>query len=150
MPPDDYMARVGSLPLAFQPGDGWLYNTGSDVLGVLIARATGTSVGTLLADRITGPLGMDSTGFYAKDPSRLATGYQPVEGKLQIRDLPNSVYSRPPVFEALSSGLVSTVPDYLAFLGVFTEPRDDILPAELRRLMTSDSLDDRREPTPSR
>jgi CubicO group peptidase (beta-lactamase class C family) len=143
MPPDDFMARVGSLPLAFQPGDGWLYNTGSDVLGVLIARATGRSVGELLAEKITGPLGMDSTGFYAKDASRLATGYQPIDGRLQIRDLPNSVYSRPPVFEALASGLVSTVPDYLAFLGVFTEPRDDILPAELRRLMTSDSLDDR-------
>jgi CubicO group peptidase (beta-lactamase class C family) len=143
MPPDDFMARVGSLPLAFQPGDGWLYNTGSDVLGVLIARATGRSVGELLAEKITGPLGMDSTGFYAKDSSRLATGYQPIDGRLQIRDLPNSVYSRPPVFEALGCGLVSTVPDFLAFLGVFTESRDDILPAELRRLMTSDSLDDR-------
>jgi CubicO group peptidase (beta-lactamase class C family) len=142
MPPEDYLARVGSLPLAFQPGTGWLYNTGSDVLGVLLARATGKSVGTLLAEKITGPLGMASTGFYAKDPSRLATAYQPIDGRLQIRDLPNSVYSRPPVFEALASGLVSTVPDYLAFLGVFTEPRDDILPAELRRLMTSDSLDD--------
>lgn len=143
MPPDDFMARVGSLPLAFQPGSGWLYNTGSDVLGVLIARASGTSVGDLLADRITGPLGMDSTGFYARDASRLATGYQPIDGRLQIRDLPDSVFSRPPVFESLGSGLVSTVPDFLAFLGVFTEPRDDILPAELRALMTSNSLDDR-------
>lgn len=143
MPADDYLARIGSLPLAFQPGTGWLYNTGSDVLGVLIARATGSSVGRLLTEKITGPLGMDSTGFYAKDPSRLATGYQPIDGRLQIRDLPNSVYSRPPVFQALSCGLVSTVPDFLAFLGVFTEGRDDILPARLRQLMTTNSLDDR-------
>jgi CubicO group peptidase (beta-lactamase class C family) len=143
MTPEEYLARVGSLPLAFQPGDGWLYHTGSDVLGVLIARATGTPVRTLLAERITGPLGMNSTAFFAPDPHRLATAYQPVDGRLEVRDLPDGVFSRPPMFEALGSGLVSTVPDYLAFLGLFTEPRDDVLAPELRALMTSDSLDDR-------
>src|SRR5215218_3578116 len=39
-PPDEYLRRLGSLPLLHQPGERWLYNNGSDVLGVLIARAT--------------------------------------------------------------------------------------------------------------
>ena len=39
--PDEWMRRLGRLPLMHQPGEQWMYNTGSDVLGVLIARASG-------------------------------------------------------------------------------------------------------------
>jgi hypothetical protein len=35
--PDEWMRQLGALPLAYQPGERWLYNLGSDVLGVLIA-----------------------------------------------------------------------------------------------------------------
>ena len=41
--PDEYMRRLGALPLMYQPGERWLYNTGSDVLGVLVARVSGKS-----------------------------------------------------------------------------------------------------------
>ena len=43
LPPalDEWMRRFGTLPLMFQPGERWLYHTGADVLGVLIARASG-------------------------------------------------------------------------------------------------------------
>src|SRR5262249_19051076 len=44
-PPDEYMRRLGALPLVLQPGERWMYHTGSEVLGVLIARATGMSFG---------------------------------------------------------------------------------------------------------
>src|SRR6266566_2881128 len=56
--PDEWMKRLGSLPLAYQPGDKWLYHTGSDVLGVLMARATGQSLAEVLAERVLRPLGM--------------------------------------------------------------------------------------------
>lgn len=36
--PDEWIRRLGMLPLMHQPGEKWMYNTGSDVLGVLIAR----------------------------------------------------------------------------------------------------------------
>jgi CubicO group peptidase (beta-lactamase class C family) len=39
--PDEWMRRLGRLPFMHQPGEQWMYNTGSDVLGVLIARASG-------------------------------------------------------------------------------------------------------------
>lgn len=57
------MERFGSLPLVHQPGEKWLYNTGSDILGVLIARSSGKSLGTFLRDRVFEPLGMKDTAF---------------------------------------------------------------------------------------
>jgi CubicO group peptidase (beta-lactamase class C family) len=47
--PDEWMRRLGTLPLMFQPGEQWLYNTGSDVLGVLIARAARPATRDILA-----------------------------------------------------------------------------------------------------
>src|SRR5688500_503952 len=59
--PDELMERYGSLPLLHQPGEKWLYNAGSDILGVLIARAADISVGEFLQERIFTPLGMKDT-----------------------------------------------------------------------------------------
>ena len=60
-----------------QPGERWMYNTGSDVLGVLIARAAGQPLETFLRERIFEPLGMKDTGFSvpAEKLDRLATCY---------------------------------------------------------------------------
>src|SRR5207247_704308 len=52
-----WMRDLGSLPLVYQPGEVWMYNTGAEVLGVLIARASGQSFGEFLAERIFEPLG---------------------------------------------------------------------------------------------
>src|SRR5262249_30827236 len=60
---DEWMKRFGSLPLMYQPGERWLYNVGSLVLGVLAARVAGQPLADLLAERIFEPLGMHSTGF---------------------------------------------------------------------------------------
>jgi len=48
--PDEWMRALGSLPLMHQPGEKWIYNTGSDVLGVLIARASGQAFETFCAN----------------------------------------------------------------------------------------------------
>src|SRR4051794_25883354 len=61
--PDEFMKRVGTLPLMYQPGERWLYHTGADILGVLIARAAGSSLGAFMAERLFAPLGMKDTGF---------------------------------------------------------------------------------------
>ena len=61
--PDEWMRRLGTLPLMHQPGEQWRYNTGSYVLGVLIARASGQPLETFLRERIFEPLGMRDTGF---------------------------------------------------------------------------------------
>jgi CubicO group peptidase (beta-lactamase class C family) len=74
---DDFMKRLGSLPLIYQPGERWLYHTGADVLGVLIARASGQSFGDFLRDHLFEPLGMRDTAFQvpADKLSRLASAY---------------------------------------------------------------------------
>ena len=118
--PDEWMRRLGELPLMYQPGERWAYNTGSDVLGILIARVSGKSFGTFLRERLFEPLGMKDTAFSvpASKMDRLPGCYQfnHDSQKLEVFDgLENSEYSRPPAFESGSGGLVSTVDDYFAF-----------------------------------
>jgi len=118
-PPDEWIRRLGELPLVYQPGERWMYHTAANVTGVLIARATGMSFGDALRERICEPLGMKDTAFSVpgENISRLATAYQRDEatGELAIEDGPDGYWSRPPAFEGGGGGLVSTADDYLAF-----------------------------------
>jgi CubicO group peptidase (beta-lactamase class C family) len=147
--PDEFMQRLGRLPLAHQPGERWLYHTGSEILGVLIARVSGQSLETFLHDRIFDPLGMEDTGFYVPQEQleRLPACYGTdlVTGELIVlHEAGNGSYSRPPVFESGGGGLVSTVDDMLAFgqmllaRGVYG--RERILSRPSVELMTTDQL----------
>ena len=137
--PDEFVARVTSLPLAFQPGAGWLYETGIDLLGMLLMRATGHSLADLFAERITGPLQMGSTGFQG-DPARLAAAYLPGPEGLDLLDPPDGTFAVPPPFEELSSGLVSTAPDVLRFYCAMADGGAPVLTADEVALMTADAL----------
>jgi CubicO group peptidase (beta-lactamase class C family) len=116
--PDEWMERLGSLPLMHQPGDAWMYNTGSCVLGVLIARAAGQRFETFLRERIFEPLGMRDTGFSVpvEKQSRLAAccASDPGLDALVARDAAID-WTREPAFPDGAAGLVSTADDYLAF-----------------------------------
>jgi len=118
--PDEWIRRLGTLPLVHQPGEQWMYSTGSDVLGVLIARASGQALETFLRERLFEPLGMKDTGFSvpATNLDRLATGYwtNPETGAFEVYDeAEGGQWSRPPAFPSGAGGLVSTIDDYLAF-----------------------------------
>jgi CubicO group peptidase (beta-lactamase class C family) len=148
-PADELMRRFGTLPLLHQPGEKWLYHSGSDILGVLIARASGQSLGTFLRERIFAPLGMDDTGFSVPpaDVGRLATCYRTDRrtGSLVVYDeARGGRFSRPPVFESGGSGLVSTARDYLAFCRMMlhrgTLGKTRILSRASVELMTMDHL----------
>jgi CubicO group peptidase (beta-lactamase class C family) len=115
--PDEFMKRLAGLPLMHQPGERWLYQTGFDVLNVLLARASGQPLETFLRERLLGPLSMHDTAFSAPAATldRLATCYQTdaARGGLAVFDEPRSGHwARPPVFP---HELISTVDDYLAF-----------------------------------
>ncbi|ANZ42759.1 hypothetical protein BBK82_15235 [Lentzea guizhouensis] len=60
--PDEWLPRLAEVPLLHQPGEGWLYNTSYDVLGVLLDRVTG-SLPDFLAERVFAPFGMTATSF---------------------------------------------------------------------------------------
>jgi CubicO group peptidase (beta-lactamase class C family) len=148
-PPDEWMRRLGTLPLVHQPGEQWMYNTGSDVLGVLIARAAGQPFETFLRERIFEPLGMRDTGFSvpAAKLDRLATAYRTSfeTGALEIFDSArDSQWSRTPAFPSGAGGLVSTVDDFLAFsqmlLGGGRRDGARILSRPSVEVMTSDQL----------
>lgn len=118
--PEEYLRRLSELPLIHQPGERWLYHTGLDVAGILVARASSLSFGEFLARRIFAPLGMRDSGFSvpAEQIARLATAYQrgPDGKSLVVFDpAEGGKWSRPPAFESGGGGLASTADDYNAF-----------------------------------
>jgi CubicO group peptidase (beta-lactamase class C family) len=112
---DEWMARLGSLPLLAHPGERWLYNTGASVAGVLVARAAGQELGHVLRTRLFEPLGMRDTAFFTPDTDRLASLYRPTPGAVELWDPPDGAWSRPPSFEDGAAGLVSSIDDELTF-----------------------------------
>lgn len=142
--PDAYMARLRDLPLMAQPGDRWLYTVGSNVLGVLAARAAGQPLDVLIQERILSPLGMVDTGFWIppEKVGRTVTGYFPQDGKLELFDTPDGRYVKPPAFPAGDSGLVSTADDYgrfarFLFTGRAPDGRQLLSPASLKLMQTN-------------
>jgi CubicO group peptidase (beta-lactamase class C family) len=124
--PEEWMRRLGTLPLMHQPGEVWQYGLGSYVLGVLIARASGRPFEDFLRERIFEPLGMKDTSFCvpAAKLARLATSYwvDGASGKLVLKDDASaSAWAKPPAFPDGGAGLVSTADDYLAFARMLFE-----------------------------
>ena len=113
--PDTWMERLGELPLLAQPGERWLYSSGSQVLGVLISRALGISLDQAMRDRLFTRLGMLDTSFHTTDATRLATAYTNGPAGFEVTDGPDGQWSRPPAFPDGSGGLLSTVDDMVAF-----------------------------------
>lgn len=113
--PDEWLRRLGELPLSYQPGERFHYSHATDVLGFLVARIEGKPLGEVLKDRIFAPLGMNDTGFWTppEKRDRLAKLYQAGEGPL--KDVSWSDPPAPPAFEGGGGGLVSTADDYLKF-----------------------------------
>lgn len=148
-PPDEWIRRLGTLPLVHQPGDRWMYDTAADVTGVLIARATGMSFGEALRERICEPLGMKDTAFSVggEGIGRLATAYardNTATGEPVVDDGPDGQWSRPPAFESGGGGLVSTAEDYLAFASALlaggSHRGERVLSRPSVTLMTSEQL----------
>ena len=148
-PPDELMRRYGALPLVHQPGERWLYNAGSEILGVLIARATGQTLGEFLRERIFEPLGMKDTAFFVPQNKldRFATAYvrDRETGQLKVFDDPaTGAFAQPPVFENASGGLVSTADDFNAFAQMMLNGgrlgSERILSRPSVELMTTDQI----------
>jgi CubicO group peptidase (beta-lactamase class C family) len=146
---DEFMKRLGGLPLVHQPGERWLYHTGSDVLGVLIARVAGQPLEAFLQERLFAPLGMRDTGFHvpAAKLERLASAYMMDPQKKTLGffdDAKQSRWAKPPPFAAGGSGLVSTVDDYHAFYRMLMNGgrhgSERILARPTVELMMSDQL----------
>jgi len=148
--PDEWIARVATLPLIDQPGAGFHYSISTDLLGFLVARLHGESLGEVLAKRIFAPLGMRDTGFVVSrdrrdrraalcgfdDQGRLTT-LTAAPGGHALEERPGDM-----TFESGGQGLWSTVDNYLAFARMLLGDPDlpALLRAETRALMASNQL----------
>ena len=145
-PPDVWMAELGRVPLLYQPGEAWLYDTCSTLQGVLIARASGQSLPGFLAERVFGPLGMADTAFEVPPAKRdrFTSSYRAgADGGLELADGPAGQWSRLPAFPLGNGGLAGTADDWLAFgrmllAGGVGAGGRRVLSADSVRLMTSD------------
>jgi CubicO group peptidase (beta-lactamase class C family) len=146
---DEWLQKLGSLPLLAQPGERWMYHVSGDVLGALIARVSGQSLGAFMRERIFDPLGMKDTSFHVPGEkiNRLPAFYyfNRQSNKLDFfDDVENSAWRTEPPFESGGGGLVSTIDDYFAFscmmLNKGRHGREQILSRATMELMTSDRL----------
>ncbi|WP_043623656.1 serine hydrolase domain-containing protein [Nonomuraea candida] len=117
---DEWMRRLGELPLMHQPGEHWQYQISSDLVGVLVSRVTGRSFEDFLRERVFEPLGMKDTGFHvpADQIDRLPTLYapDPASGEFLVWDeAKGGRWSEAPAFQGGGGGLVSTADDYHAY-----------------------------------
>jgi len=139
--PEEWMATLGRIPLLHQPGEGWLYNTSSDIQGVLIARVSGQGLPEFLAERIFGPLGMRDTGFAVAPEAlgRMTSYYGPGQGGgLELIDSPDGQWSGAPPFPSGAGGLVSTADDWFAFARMLLDRGGQFLSPESVEQMTTD------------
>ena len=111
----EFITKLSTLPLQNQPGETFEYSMSTDVLGRLVEVVSGQPLDAFIAARITGPLGMQDTGFYVpvSEAGRVAEALiDPATGERppMARDL-----TVKPVFLSGGGGMVSTALDYLRF-----------------------------------
>ena len=135
--PDEWLATLAGVPMLRQPGEAWLYNTCSDIQGVLIGRVSGRPLPEFFAERVFEPLGMADTGFYVPEEklARLAPYHGPDPGPIG-----DSLWREPPIFPSGSGGLVSTLADLHRFGRMLLGDGAGLLSPESVRLMTTDHL----------
>ena len=112
----DYIPRLGSTSLEFQPGSRWTYSPGAgfETLGRVIEVASGTRLDQFFRTRIFDPLGMKDITFWPTDAQwpRVATVYARGANGLTKTVMPNDTMSRNVYFRG-SGGLYSTAEDYI-------------------------------------
>lgn len=135
--------RLADIPLAFQPGERWLYSMGLDVAGLICERISGQDLAVFLRERLFDPLGMADTGFHVPPDAaaRLASVYGPHEdGLSKVIDARASPWLREPASPSGGGGLVSTLEDYHRFARMLASGGSPVLSRESLRLMLTNQL----------
>lgn len=141
--PEDFITKLSKLPLSTQPGSTWDYGVSVDVLGRIVEVVAGMPIDRFVAERITGPLGMASSG-YVVEGANLARLAEPQVVTATGQRLPMRDVTRRPKFLNAGGGMVSTASDYARFCqmllngGEFNGVR--LLSPRTVRTMASDHL----------
>jgi len=114
-----FMDKLSQIPLAYQPGERWMYSLATDACGALVEIISGQAFPEFLQEHIFDPLGMVDTGFQVRphQRSRLVVNYRRDSNqRLElIDDSETSSYLDEPAFFSGGGGLVGTTADYLRF-----------------------------------
>lgn len=134
----EWLDALASLPLAFDPGDGWRYHHSFGILGILLGRLGRGSTEEVLATTVFTPAGMVDTGFTVRPGQEhrlLAAFRRTKDGFVETEPAGAGFSVAPPPFDVSHSELVSTVTDYRSFLRALLDGLliDEALLAELRR-----------------
>ena len=139
----EMVTKLSRLPLAHQPGEVWEYSMATDVLGRIIEVVSGVSLDSFVEERITKPLGMQSTGFYVREPDVGRLAQPQVDPETGERpEMPDVTHQ--PGWLSGGGGMVSTASDYLRFAelllhgGATEETR--LLASPTVKLMASNAL----------
>lgn len=146
---DEFVAKLAAIPLEFDPGTAWNYSVATDLLGIIIARVTGMSLGDYFEQNIFAPLGMTDSGFavpQAKaDRIPPAYAWHPTE-KMKATDKAGaaSAWTRTHKFQSGGGGLASTTADYLRFCQMLLNggalEGEQIISPKTLELMTANHL----------
>jgi CubicO group peptidase (beta-lactamase class C family) len=152
--PDEWLAALGGLPLAHQPGERFHYGHSTDVLGFLIGRVEGKPLRQVLRERIFAPLGLVDTDFWLPHDkrSRLASLYGYDEATGGLAKVEPEMYDEPPAYTPGGGGLISSAADYHRFarmlLGEGALDGVRLLRPETIRLMRTNRLTDAQRQIP--
>lgn len=144
----EQLARVTQAGLFFPPGAAWLYSVSMDVLGAAMAAAASKSLQAVVAERVTGKLGMADTDFAITDRARLATAYAdgappvkmgpahtvPFADLSGIRFAPDRIFD-PGSFPSGGAGMACTAPDFLRFIEAIRQGGGGVVGAETAKAM---------------
>ena len=145
--PDEWMKTLASLPLSYAPGERFNYSHSTDLLGVIIGRATGLGTRAAMQQLLFDPLKMIDTDLWipAEKRDRASVLYRTAApGDFVPAALPGFTDPAPPSFCAGGQGLVSTADDYLAFARMLLQGGEidgtRVLAEDSIRLMTTNRL----------
>ncbi|MGQ7786799.1 serine hydrolase domain-containing protein [Nesterenkonia sp. PF2B19] len=139
----DWLDALASLPLAFEPGEGWRYHHSFGLLGILLGRLGRGSTDEVLAETVFTPAGMTDTGFTVPTDQvhRLPAVFQRgAEGFERCEPAAAGFYAAPAPFDVSHSELVSTLADYHAFLSALRDGR--VISPDLRDELCRDQVDE--------
>jgi CubicO group peptidase (beta-lactamase class C family) len=137
--PDEWVATLAQVPLLHQPGEAWLYNTCSDIQGVLVARAAGQPLPEFLAERLFDPIGMSDTGFHVP-PEKLDRLPPYHRGERAPAPDQEHLWTEPPIFPSGGGGLVSTLADWHRFARMLLADGGGLLSQDSVQQITTDHL----------
>ncbi len=132
----EFVDKIASLPLAFQPGEAWRYSVSIDVLGRILEVLEGKRLEEILRDLIFDPLGMNETSFFL-DQSK-SERLMPMHGTNNFNELISlnqkdlvvvDIEKTHPskglnIHERGGGGLFSTVKDYQLFCKFLLDRND--------------------------